>query len=78
MAALGSSATTLLMRSGGGAMTFEEAADRPFETIISGPVAGVEGAAGLARELEIDQVIAADVGGTSFDVSVVVDGLPQP
>ena len=40
------SATTLLMRSGGGAMTFEEAADRPFETIISGPVAGVEGAAG--------------------------------
>ena len=78
LAALGSSATTLLMRSGGGAMTFEEAADRPFETIISGPVAGVEGAAGLARELEIDQVIAADVGGTSFDVSVVVDGLPQP
>ena len=65
------------MRSGGGAMTFEEAADRPFETIMSGPVAGVEGAAGLARELEIDQVIAADVGGTSFDVSVVVDGLPQ-
>jgi N-methylhydantoinase A len=77
LAELGCSATTLLMRSGGGAMTFEEAADRPFETIISGPVAGVEGAAGLARELSIDQVIAADVGGTSFDVSVVVDGLPQ-
>jgi N-methylhydantoinase A len=77
LAELGCSATTLLMRSGGGAMSFEEAADRPFETIISGPVAGVEGAAGLARELGIGQVIAADVGGTSFDVSVVVDGLPQ-
>ena len=73
----GCPATTLLMRSGGGAMTFEEAVDRPFETIISGPVAGVEGAAGLARELDISQVIAADVGGTSFDVSVVVDGRPQ-
>ena len=45
---------------------------------MSGPVAGVEGAAGLARELQIDQVIAADVGGTSFDVSVVVDGRPRP
>ncbi len=33
----------LVTRSGGGAMTFAEAADRPFETIISGPVAGAEG-----------------------------------
>jgi len=73
----GCPATLLLMRSGGGAMSFEEAAARPFETIISGPVAGVEGAAGLAHELEIEQVIAADVGGTSFDVSVVIDGRPQ-
>jgi N-methylhydantoinase A len=67
----------LLMRSGGGAMTFDEAAARPFETILSGPVAGVEGAASLAREHELGQVIAADVGGTSFDVSVVVEGRPQ-
>ena len=58
-------------------MSFEEAAARPFETIISGPVAGVEGAASLSRELEINQVIAADVGGTSFDVSVVLNGRPQ-
>ena len=73
----GCEADLLLMRSGGGAMSFDEAATRPFETIISGPVAGVEGAAGLARELELGQVIAADVGGTSFDVSVVIDGRPQ-
>jgi N-methylhydantoinase A len=73
----GCSATLLIMRSGGGSMTFDEAAARPFETIISGPVAGVEGAAAVARELEISQVIAADVGGTSFDVSVIIDGRPQ-
>jgi N-methylhydantoinase A len=73
----GCPASLLLMRSGGGAMSFEEAAARPFETIISGPVAGVEGAASLARELELGQVIAADVGGTSFDVSVVIEGRPQ-
>ncbi|HMJ96528.1 MAG TPA: hydantoinase/oxoprolinase family protein, partial [Thermoleophilaceae bacterium] len=70
-------ADLLVMRSGGGAMGFDEAAARPFETILSGPVAGVEGAASLARDLELAQVIAADVGGTSFDVSVVLDGRPQ-
>jgi N-methylhydantoinase A len=74
---VGCEADLLLMRSGGGAMSFEEAATRPFETIISGPVAGVEGAASIARELGIEQVIAADVGGTSFDVSVVIEGRPQ-
>ncbi len=74
---LGCPANLLVMRSGGGAMSFDEAADRPFETILSGPVAGVEGAAALARELKLPQVIAADVGGTSFDVSVVMDGQPQ-
>jgi N-methylhydantoinase A len=74
---LGCPAELLLMRSGGGAMSFDEAAARPFETILSGPVAGVEGAAGLARDLGLGQVIAADVGGTSFDVSVVLDGRPQ-
>ncbi len=67
----------LLMRSGGGAMSFGEARARPFETILSGPVAGVEGAAGLARDLQLEQVLAADVGGTSFDVSVILEGRPQ-
>jgi N-methylhydantoinase A len=74
---LGCPADLLVMRSGGGAMSFDEAGARPFETILSGPVAGVEGAAALARELELPQVIAADVGGTSFDVSVVLEGRPQ-
>jgi N-methylhydantoinase A len=74
---LGCPADLFVMRSGGGAMSFDEAAARPFETILSGPVAGVEGAATLARELELQQVIAADAGGTSFDVSVVLDGRAQ-
>jgi N-methylhydantoinase A len=66
-----------MTRSGGGAMTFEEAADRPFETIMSGPVAGVAATAALARELGLDgDLIAADVGGTSFDTCLVADGRP--
>jgi N-methylhydantoinase A len=66
----------LIMRSGGGAMTFGEAADRPFETILSGPVAGARAVAELARELDLRHAIAADVGGTSFDTCLIDDGRP--
>jgi N-methylhydantoinase A len=66
----------LVTRSGGGAMSFGEAADRPFETIMSGPVAGAEGASELARSLGYDSVVTADVGGTSFDTCLITDGRP--
>ena len=67
----------LVTRSGGGAMTFAEAERRPFETILSGPVAGAEGAAELARDLDLGDVISADVGGTSFDTCLITGGRPQ-
>ena len=67
----------LITRSGGGSMTFAEAEERPFETIMSGPVAGAEGAGELARTLGIDELITADVGGTSFDTCLVSGGRPQ-
>src|SRR4051812_1943113 len=75
LAERGFAGASFMTRSGGGAMTFAEAADRPFETIMSGPVAGAAAVAALARELEIGgDLIAADVGGTSFDTCVVADG----
>ena len=40
----------------------------------SGPVAGLSGAARVAREYGRDRVITADMGGTSFDVGLVLDG----
>lgn len=64
----------LMVRSGGGSMTFADAQERPFETINSGPVAGAEGAAELSRRLGIPNLITADVGGTSFDACLIVDG----
>ncbi len=73
----GFTGTCLITRSGSGSMTFTEAAERPFETIMSGPVAGVEGAAQLARTLELGDIISADVGGTSFDTALIRDGRPQ-
>ena len=77
VADLGFGGELLVTRSGGGAMTFGEAQLRPFETIMSGPVAGAVGAAELCRELGIEQGVTADVGGTSFDTCLIVDGAPQ-
>ena len=68
---------SLVTRSGSGSMTFDEALERPFETIMSGPVAGAEGAGELARELGLRDLMAADVGGTSFDTCLIIDGRPQ-
>ena len=67
----------LLTRSGGGSLTFAEAEQRPFETLMSGPVAGVEAAAELSRRYALTGVITADVGGTSFDTSLIVNGRKQ-
>lgn len=64
----------LVTRSGGGAITFGEAEDRPFETIMSGPVAGAQGGAELAARLGLSDVVTADVGGTSFDTCLILDG----
>jgi N-methylhydantoinase A len=66
----------LVTRSGGGAMLFADARTRPFETVMSGPVAGVAGAVRLCAELGIDRAVTADVGGTSFDTSLILDGRP--
>jgi N-methylhydantoinase A len=77
LAGAGFGGELLVTRSGGGAMTFTEAEARPFETILSGPVAGAEGAAELARNLQLGDVITADVGGTSFDTCLITGGRPQ-
>lgn len=74
---IGFKGTFLVTRSGGGSMTFAEADERPFESIMSGPVAGAEGAAELARRHSAKDLITADVGGTSFDTCLMTGGRPQ-
>lgn len=69
--------TPLMMRSGTGSMSFSDAQLRPFESINSGPVGGAEGAAELSRRLNLPNLITADVGGTSFDAALIVDGRPK-
>ena len=74
---LGYKGAFLVTRSGSGSMTFDEAEDRPFETIMSGPVAGAEGAGELSRKLGNTNMVTADVGGTSFDTCLIINGRPQ-
>lgn len=74
---LGYNGGCLITRSGGGSMTFEESRNRAFETINSGPVAGAEGAAELTRALGLGDLVTADVGGTSFDTTLIVNGRAQ-
>ena len=64
-------------RSSGGVMSAERASQRPVHTIMSGPAGGTIAAAYCGTNHSYNKVIAIDAGGTSFDVSLVIDGTPQ-
>jgi N-methylhydantoinase A len=66
----------LIMQASGGVATAREAAQKPVFTIGSGPVGGVIGSKFLADTLGHRNVIASDVGGTSFDVGIISNGQP--
>ncbi|GGM02020.1 hydantoinase/oxoprolinase family protein [Nakamurella endophytica] len=66
----------LMTRSGGGAMTARTAREQPVSLILSGPAGGVIGAAALSRVIGVPNLITIDMGGTSLDASLVVDGEP--
>ena len=66
----------LLTRSGGGAMTASTVQEAPVNLILSGPAGGVLGASWFARNTEHPNLITIDMGGTSLDASLVVDGHP--
>src|SRR5215471_8548768 len=65
-----------VMQCGGGVVPADEAARRAFLTLDSGPVAGVLASQYLGAVLGQKNVIATDMGGTSFDVGLVHDGQP--
>ncbi|MFD0801243.1 hydantoinase/oxoprolinase family protein, partial [Streptomonospora algeriensis] len=66
----------LVMKSNGGVLSAEEVVNQPISTVMSGPAAGALGAALLAGRAGYDRVLTLDGGGTSTDVSVVLDGEP--
>jgi len=65
-----------VMKSNGGVLSADEVVHQPITTVLSGPAAGALGAALVAQVAGFDRVLTCDGGGTSTDVSVVVDGEP--
>jgi N-methylhydantoinase A len=66
-----------VMQSSGGIVTAQSARQLALQTLLSGPVGGTMGGVALARMLDRPNLICIDMGGTSFDVSLVVDGKPD-
>jgi len=64
----------LVMRSSGGLATLTEAAGHAAFALLSGPAAGVVGAARIAASAGYENALAFDMGGTSTDVCAIVDG----
>ena len=62
------------IKSNGGEMSLPAAAEAPIQMTLSGPTGGVVGAKQIARLAGVDHLVTLDMGGTSTDVSTVVDG----
>jgi N-methylhydantoinase A len=65
-----------VMKSNGGVLSAAEVVNQPITTMLSGPAAGALGAALIAGTAGFDRVLTCDGGGTSTDVTVVIDGEP--
>jgi N-methylhydantoinase A len=74
--AMGLTAPLLLVHSGGGSVTVAEARRRPLGLAVSGPAAGVAASVAVGKAAGIDSFVTCDLGGTSFDVSVIQNGEP--
>ncbi len=63
-----------IMKSNGGAMLAAAAAENPVQTVMSGPAGGMIATQVFAEALGEPNVLTVDMGGTSADVGIVVDG----
>jgi N-methylhydantoinase A/oxoprolinase/acetone carboxylase beta subunit len=74
LSARGIGAPIMVVRGNGSLVSSAFVRDRPVETILSGPAASLVGAAHLVA---VDDAIIADMGGTTTDIAVLRDGLPE-
>jgi N-methylhydantoinase A len=65
-----------IMESGGGVLPAKEAAYQAANLLTSGPAGGVLASQKLGERLGFKHIITSDMGGTSFDVGLIVDGQP--
>ena len=73
----GVTADPRLTKSNGGVMTAEQGKNQCVQMILSGTASGVIGASYVAEICGIERCMSLDIGGTSADVAVIIDGQPQ-
>ncbi|GAA2028823.1 hydantoinase/oxoprolinase family protein [Yaniella flava] len=66
-----------IMQSSGGLLSPGDAAEHPARTVLSGLAGGVVGAANWSTHLDLDRVVSFDIGGTSTDIALIRDGIPD-
>ena len=66
-----------LLRSDGGLMSADKAAEHPVNILMSGPAGGVTGALWVAKNAGFDNILTLDVGGTSTDVALIENLEPR-
>lgn len=74
---VGVAAEPRLTKSNGGVMTAEQGKSECVQMILSGTASGVIGASHIAAIAGVDRCMSLDIGGTSADVALVIDGQPQ-
>ncbi len=74
LAAKGITAPLMVVRGDGALISAAMVRERPIETILSGPAASIAGARWLTGE---QNALVSDIGGTTTDVAVLMDGLPE-
>lgn len=67
----------LIMKSNGGVEDYRAASAKPVDLLVSGPVGGVLSAIFFGQLTGRRNLISMDMGGTSFDVSLIADGRPN-
>jgi len=66
-----------IMQSNGGVIRAESALEQPVKTLLSGPVGGTIGGQALSKLINRSNLICVDMGGTSFDMSLIINGKPS-
>lgn len=74
---LGIRCSIFITASNGGTLSMKTAAERPIDTVLSGPASGVVAASNLAREHGLERVVTVDIGGTSSDMAVCTPSRPD-
>jgi N-methylhydantoinase A len=77
LADFGVKAPVHVMQSSGGVIRARTAREQPVHTLLSGPVGGTIGGAALSSITGRPNLLCIDMGGTSFDMSLIIDGKPS-